>query len=223
VLFIALRGKNYYVAPAYPMLLAAGAIAFETATSQRWHRARSAYATLIIVVTIILAPLSSPILSPESYIAYQRVLGIEPLRAENQATGPLPQYFADEFGWEEMTREVARIYHSLPAEERTRTAIFANNYGEAGAIDFFGPAYGLPKAISNHQNYWLWGPGDLDADTVIVLGSDGVGDRAFFESVEVAGSAQHPYSRLDERYDIYLCRRFKRDIKASWPQLKKWN
>jgi len=223
VLFIALGGKNYYLAPAYPMLLATGAVAFQTATQNRWRWVRLTYAALILAVTAVLVPLSSPILSPEAFIQYQHSIGIEPIRAENQATGPLPQYFADEFGWEEMTREVARIYNLLPPEERSRTAIFANNYGEAGAIDFFGPRYGLPKAIGSHQNYWLWGPRDFQGDTVIVLGSDGSGDREVFESVEVAGRAQHPYSRLDERYDIFLCRRIKRDLKVLWPQLKKWN
>jgi 4-amino-4-deoxy-L-arabinose transferase-like glycosyltransferase len=223
VLFIVLGGKNYYLAPAYPMLLAAGAVAFETATSRSWRWSRFVYVTLIIVATAVLAPLSSPILNPDAFVEYQRTVGIEPFRAENQQTGPLPQYFADEFGWEEMTREVARIYALLPPEERARTAIFANNYGAAGAIDFFGPRYGLPKAIGSHQNYWLWGPGDFTGDTVIVLGSDGSGDREVFESVEVAGRAQHPYSRLDERYDIFLCRRLKRDLRSLWPQLKKWN
>src|SRR5206468_1346367 len=89
--------------------------------------------------------------------------------AENQSTGPLPQYFADEFGWEEMARKTARIYKSLSSEEQTRTAIFANSYGQAGAIDFFGPRLGLPKSICNHQSYWLWGPRDYDGSIVIVL------------------------------------------------------
>jgi hypothetical protein len=127
--------------------------------------------------------------------SFAQVLGalaVVAARAENQRTGPLPQYFADEFGWEAMTRETSRIYNSLPLEERTRTAIFANSYGQAGAIDFFGPDLGLPKAICNHQNYWLWGPRNYDGSTVIVLGSDGRGDREHFASVEVAGRVQHP-------------------------------
>jgi hypothetical protein len=167
--------------------------------------------------------MSSPILSPEAFIEYQRSVALEPIRAENQATGPLPQFFADEFGWEEMTREVARIYNLLPAEERARTAIFANNYGQGGAIDFFGPRYGLPKSIGNHQNYWLWGPREFTGEIVIVLGSDGTGDRALFESVEVVGRVQHRYARLDERYDIFLCRRLKRDLQGLWPQLKNFS
>jgi hypothetical protein len=223
VMFIVLGGKNYYLAPAYPMLLAAGSVAFETATLHRWRWSRVVYVTLVLLSTAVLLPMSSPILSPEAFIEYQRSVALEPIRAENQATGPLPQFFADEFGWEEMTREVARIYNLLPAEERARTAIFANNYGQGGAIDFFGPRYGLPKSIGNHQNYWLWGPREFTGEIVIVLGSDGTGDRALFESVEVVGRVQHRYARLDERYDIFLCRRLKRDLQGLWPQLKNFS
>jgi Dolichyl-phosphate-mannose-protein mannosyltransferase len=222
-LFIALHGKNYYLAPAYPMLFAAGAVAFETLARERWRWSKPIYVALIIITTIALAPLSAPILSPPAYVEYQRMLGLEPPRAEHQRTGPLPQYFSDEFGWEEMTREVAKIYNNLPPEERTRTAIFANSYGQAGAIDFFGPKYGLPKSISNHQSYWLWGPREYTGDTVIVLGSDGRGDREHFKSVEVAGRAEHPYSRLDEHFDIFLCRGLVSHLHTLWPQLKNWS
>jgi hypothetical protein len=221
--FIVLHGKNYYVAPVYPILFAAGAVACEEAFQKRGQWIPNGYAILAVLGTLILAPLMSPILTPEAYIRYQHVLGIEPSRAENQNNGPLPQYFADEFGWEDMTREVARIYNSLPADERSRTAIFANDYGQAGAIDFFGPKYGLPKAVSGHQSYWLWGPRNYTGDSVIVLGSDGQGDREHFKTVEVAGRAAHPYSRLDEQYDIFLCRGLIEDLRTFWPHTKHWN
>jgi hypothetical protein len=223
VLFIALKGKNYYLAPAYPMLLAAGAIAFEQITSQRIAWSRPVYLALLIAATAILAPLFAPILPVETYIRYQKLLGLEPLKAENQRTGALPQYFADEFGWEEMTRAVAKVYFSLPSSERAITAIFANSYGQAGAIDFFGPKYGLPKSISGHQNYWYWGPRGYTGEIVIVLGSDGQGDREHFATVEAAGRAEHPYSRLDEHFDIFLCRRLNVNLQTLWPAVKHWN
>jgi hypothetical protein len=87
-------------------------------SSTRWAWARWSYVALIILGGLALAPLSLPILSPEAYIRYQRALGFEPPKTENQNTGPLPQHFADEFGWEDMTREVAKVYNSLPPEER---------------------------------------------------------------------------------------------------------
>jgi hypothetical protein len=220
VLFIALKGKNYYLAPAYPMLLAAGAIAFEKIRSVS---VRIAGTILVVASSAVLAPLFAPVLPVETYIRYQRVLGLEPLKAENQPTGALPQYFADEFGWEDMTRAVAKVYFSLPASERADTAIFANSYGQAGAIDFFGPKYGLPKSIAGHQNYWYWGPRDYTGETVIVLGSDGSGDRKHFATVVAAGRAENPYSRLDEHFDIFLCRRLNVSLQMLWPAVKHWN
>lgn len=219
-MFVALRGKNYYLSPIYPVLFAAGAVGFERITNARFKWGRTACAALASI--IILAPTVSPILSPDDAIGYQKKLGIEPPKAENQSTGPLPQYFADEFGWREMAEETARVYNSLSPDDRARTAIFANNYGEAGAIDFFGPRLGLPKAICNHQSYWLWGPRDYDGSIVIVLGSDGTGDREHFATVEAVGRVEHPYSRRDEHFDIFLCRGFTGDLRTAWPQLKKY-
>jgi hypothetical protein len=223
VSFIILKGKNYYLSAAYPMLFAAGAVAFENVSRVRMKWSRPVYVGLIIVATCLLAPLSVPVLSAENYIRYQKALGFDPPKAENQPTGPLPQHFADEFGWEEMAREVGRIYNALPAEQRERTAIFANSYGQAGAIDFFGKKYGLPKSISNHQSYWLWGPRGYSGESVIVLGSDGTGDREHFANVEVVGHTDHPYSRRDEHFDIFLCRDLNTTLQALWPKAKKWN
>jgi hypothetical protein len=234
VTFIVLKGKNYYLAPAYPILFAAGAIAFERfgvssptvrkgLRTRRWRWTRAVYVVVIILAGAALAPLSLPILSPETYIRYQRALGVEPPKAENQNTGPLPQHFADEFGWEEMAREVARVYDGLSPEERAQTAIFANSYGQAGAIDFFGAKYGLPKAISNHQNFWYWGPRNYTGAIVIVLGSDGKGDRELFKTVEAVGRTDHPYSRRDEHFEIFLCRGLNQNLQILWPKIKKWD
>ncbi|HST29467.1 MAG TPA: glycosyltransferase family 39 protein [Chthoniobacterales bacterium] len=222
-MFILLRGKNYYLSPIYPLLFAAGAVAFEQITTARFKWSRTVYALLAVGSIVVLAPTVSPILSPEGAIAYQKRLGIEPPKAENQRTGPLPQYFADEFGWRQMAEETARVYKSLSPQEQARTAIFANNYGEAGAIDFFGPRLGLPKSICNHQSYWLWGPRHYDGGTVVVLGSDGTGDREHFQSVESAGRVEHPYSRRDEHFDIFLCRGFTGDLGQYWPQTKNYH
>ncbi len=248
VTFIVTKGKNYYLAPAYPMLFAAGAVALERLTvpnrrgvvdefevgkvgmpprsSLRFpfpDALRALYVTLLIATAAALAPFSLPILSPDTYIRYQAALNFEPPKSENQNTGPLPQHFADEFGWEEMTRAVADVYHKLTPEERAQTAIFANSYGQAGAIDFFGPKYGLPKAISNHQSYWLWGPRNYTGSIVIVLGSDGEGDREHFQTVESAGRTFHPYSRRDEHFDIFLCRNLNQPLASLWPSIKSWD
>ncbi len=222
ILLIALKGKNYYAVPVYPMMFAAGAVAFEQITAARAAWTRWTYAALLFAAAAIIAPTVSPILPPEAFLRYEKAIGLEPVQIEHQPTGPLPQYFADEFGWEDMTREVARVYYSLPPEDRARTAIFANNYGEAGAIDFYGPRYGLPKAICGHQNYWFWGPRDYTGDIVIVLGSSGRGDREHFESVQAAGRVTNPYSIRYEHFTIFLCRGLKTTLRDAWPGLKRW-
>jgi hypothetical protein len=223
VAMIAMKGKNYYLSAAYPMLFAAGAVAFGNLTRDRSRWSRALYVGLIVAATCLLAPMAAPVLPVEMYVRYQKAIGLEPPKAENQPTGPLPQHFADEFGWEAMALEVARVYYGLPVEQRAATAIFANSYGQAGAIDFFGKKYGLPKAISNHQSYWYWGPRDYTGESVIVLGSDGTGDREHFASVEVVGRTYHPYSRRDEHFEIFVCRGLNAPLPELWPKMKKWN
>ena len=222
-LLMMVKAKNYYVAPVYPLLLAAGATALEQGTKVHRRWIRPAYVSLVLLSGMLLAPLVMPILSVPRFLAYQKVWhGFTPVRFEAQPERPLPQYFADEFGWEAMARETGRAYAALPAEERKRTAIFANDYGEASAIDFFGPKYGLPPSISKKQTFWLWGPRDYTGDTMLVLGSDGVGDRRFFRTVEDVGTVNDPYSRADERFDIFLCRGIRTELHALWPEIKSW-
>ncbi len=220
--FIALKTKNYYVVPIYPMLFAAGAIGLERITQGRrigtW--ARGVYAVLVIVVGVLLLPFSVPVLSPENYLRYQKALGLQPPEIEHQQNGPLPQWYADEFGWQEMVEKVAGVYNSLSPEERTRTAIFSNSWGEAAAVDFYGPKYGLPQAISKHNSYWIWGPGKYDGSTVIILRSGGRDEPKLFQSVEAVGHVGHPYARRDEYFDILLCRGLNVNLKDVWPKLK---
>lgn len=225
VLFIALKGKNYYVAPIYPMLLAAGAIAFERVTScrPRLQWTRFAYLTLIVISGALLAPLVVPVLSPQGFLSYQKKLGIKPVGFEHQKTGPLPQYFADEFGWEPMVQQVARVYHSLSPQEQARTAIFSNGWGEAAAVDFFGPKYGLPNAISPHNQYWIWGPRNYTGEIMIVLRSDGRGDREHFQTVQDMGAVHEPYARRDEWFHIWLCRGLKINLRDAWPRMKHYD
>ncbi len=225
---LALRAKNYYVAPAYPVLFAAGAVALERATEfrARWGGARwvrGAYAGTVLAAGLFLAPFVLPVLPVKSFLAYQRAFGgFTPIRLEKTGPSLLPQQFADEFGWDAMARQTALVFNSLPETERNDTAIFANNFGEAAAIDFFGPAYGLPNAIGKDVNYWLWGPRDYTGRTVIVLGGDGTGDREHFRTVEAAASVGDAYARADEHFDIYLCRGLSTDLDLLWPRMKGW-
>jgi hypothetical protein len=220
-----LHGKMYYAAPVYPMLFAAGAVWMESATAgTRWVWAKPALALGIVAVSGIYAPTILPILSVPHFLAYEHRMGIEQQKFEHQEQGVLPQLYADMFGWEEMTQQVATYYHTLPPEEQSKTAIFANNYGDGGAIDYFGPKYGLPKSIGSHQNYWIWGPREYTGESLIVLGEGNEDNmQTKCASYSIIGSTEHPLSRPDEWRPIYHCRGFKWNLQEVWPEMKHWN
>ena len=219
-----LRGKMYYVAPVYPMMFAAGAVWLERATARKaWIRVKPALALGIVAIGGIYAPTLLPILSVPKFLAYEQKMGVEQQKFEHTQPSVLPQLYADMFGWEEMAQRVAEYYRTLSPDEQRRTAIFGNNYGEAGAIDFFGPRYGLPKAIGGHQSYWLWGPREYTGESMIVLGEGHERNmQTKCTSYSVVGNVKDPLSRPDEWLPIYHCRGFKGNLQEIWPQLKKW-
>ncbi|MGI9107404.1 MAG: glycosyltransferase family 39 protein [Pyrinomonadaceae bacterium] len=223
-MLILLKGKNYYLQPVYPMLFAGGGVLFERLCGRRYFGwLKIAYPLLLLIGGALLAPLALPLLPVETFLQYERALGIEPPKTEVGHQGALPQHFGDQFGWPEMVAEVARIYHSLPPEERARAGIYANNYGEAGAIDFFGSRYGLPKAVSPHQSYFLWGPRGVTGEVLILLQSKRADAERLCSSVEEAAVLNHPYAMAEERYRIFICRDLKRPLAEIWPKLKHWN
>ena len=222
LLLLATQAKNYYVSPIYPVLLASGAIFLEQWITRRaWLRI--GYPVAILASGCVLAPLVMPILPVPQFLAYHQIWhGFTPVVFENEPERPLPQYFADEFGWEAMTQKTAEAFHRLPLQAQAHTAIFANNYGEAAAIDFFAPHNGLPASISKAETYWLWGPRQYDGESVIVLGSNGRGDHEFFRSVEPIGHVTDTYARVDERFTIFYCQGMHPPLATLWPRIKAW-
>lgn len=187
------HGKPYYLVPAYFPLFASAAIAFERLTMGERAKLRIVCASLLILTGLPIAPIALPILPPEQYIAYSRALGIEISSSERHEQPDLPQFLADSIGWEAMVEQLAEVYHSLPDDERSRCALLVGNYGQAGAIDFWGAKHGLPKAICGHNNYHYWLPEEVDFSIVISLLSKNDLERAF-HSLENAGVIQRPYS-----------------------------
>jgi uncharacterized membrane protein len=222
--FIILHGKSYYLAPAYPMLFAAGGVAVERAFANRLSWSKPGLLVLIIAAGALLAPLVVPILPPGKLIAYMRTIGLQLPRTETSHTALLPQIFADQFGWQEMVASVGHVYNHLRPEDKKRAAIFCQNYGEAGAIDFFGPQFGLPPAISGHQNYFLWGPRDWTGEVALVLDTRDDNEREQFASVEDLGQiVSSPWAMpFERRMHIYLCHDLKANVREFWPQVKKW-
>jgi hypothetical protein len=229
--FLITHGKDYYSAPAYAILMAAGAVATERLLGRSGFTERPRLRSVLkpacfmwlLVGVLLLLPLVLPVLSVDAFLRYQSHLPFEVPHNERSFEGAaLPQYYADEFPWPGMVEAVARVYHSLPPDEQAKTAIFCNNYGEAGAVDFFGPQYGLPKAISGHQNYFLWGPRDYTGEIVILVGWGEEDARKEFDTVEVAATQHNPYALWYERMPILLCRGLKWNLQTGWAGLKNW-
>jgi hypothetical protein len=223
---LVLNGRVYYMAPAYPMLFAAGAVVFQRfAERVSWAWLKPAYLSTLLVTGTLLAPFAYfPLLSAEGYIWYSRALHFGPPKIETHREGPLPQLYADMYGWKEMAEAVAGAYSKLSPEDKQRCAIFGQNYGEAGAIDFFGAKMGLPNALSGHQSYYYWGPRGYTGECMLVLGDTAEVLEEKFDSVEKVATVYHPYSLPYRHFDVYLCRRPKFGTLAQvWPKLKHWN
>ena len=208
-LFAATRGRGYYLAPAYPPLLAAGAVAWE-----RWFAGmrplsgktmRATQWLLLVIAGISGAAIALPLAPVNS-------LGWRISRAAHDN-------FAEQIGWQELVQRVAQVYRSLPENERARTAILANNYGEAGAIDLYGPAFGLPPAISRTNSYWYRGYGNPPPLTVIELGNTAQDEQKSAAKCTSFGGFRNSLGVDNEEsasgYEIFVCR----DIPPKWQEI----
>ena len=223
-IMIHLFAKDYYVAPVYPALFAAGGLAWQNlfSASRKTAWLLPAWCRVMVIVGLITLPMGIPVMPPYTWIRYTHALHLTSQSTETAKTGPLPQFYADRFGWHDLVAEVARIYNSLAPADRAKAGIFCNNYGEAGAIDLFGPKYGLPQAISGHQNYYFWGPRGYTGDLLIVVGERKSDVEQYCDSVQQVGATDNPLAMPFENGPIYLCRGGKGSLSAFWPNVKNW-
>ncbi|HUJ93439.1 MAG TPA: glycosyltransferase family 39 protein [Candidatus Bathyarchaeia archaeon] len=223
--FVALHGKNYYLAPIYPMLLAAGAVVIEDGI-ERVQKSWLKGVTLrvLFISGACLAPVVVPVLPIEGFVWFLGKLPFKvPASEHSHVRAAIPQHYADQFGWHEIVEETAVAYNKLAPAERRGCAIFAQDYGQAGAIDFFGPRYGLPPALSGHQTYFLWGPRGYSGNCMIVLDDTPEVLAQLFDSVEYVGTSQDNAYALEREIPVYICRGAKfGDLEKLWPRLKKW-
>src|SRR5881409_2016756 len=171
-----------------------------------------------------LAPVVVPVLSPDGFLAYTKYLPFKlPVMEHAHARAALPQWYSDQFGWKEIVDETAVAWNRIPAAERQGCGIFAQDYGQAGAIDFFGRRAGLPPALSGHQTYFLWGPRGYSGNCMIVLDDRREVLERLWEHVEYVGtSADNPYA-LEKQIDVFLCKGAKfGTLTQLWPKLKRW-
>jgi 4-amino-4-deoxy-L-arabinose transferase-like glycosyltransferase len=201
--FLIAGGKSYYVAPMYPVLLAAGSLWFER-LADRPRRIMVGVTALGISIGLFI---SLPFLPPSAMSALD-------------ATGEL----GETVGWPELIDQVSTVYESIPPADRHDVAIFTGSYGEAGAIDVLGPAAGLPPAVSGHNTYWMWGP---PGDHGPIIGVGGIGDvltRICSNTTEV-GRITNPYGVENEEYGLplYLCLSPEGRLVDIWDDVKHYN
>jgi len=223
--FFVLHGKNYYLGPVYPMLLAAGATAVETGFNRpRLQWLKPAIAAVLLAVGAYLAPAFVPVLSPDAFLSYAKSLPFKlPVMEHSHARAVLPQWYADQFGWQEIVDETAIAWNRLAPEERKDCGIFAQDYGQAGAIDFLGRRQGLPASLSGHQTWFLWGPRGYSGNCMIVLDDNKETLDKLWEHVEYVGTSEaNPYA-LEQQIDVFICRGKRFDSWAGvWPRIKRW-
>ena len=211
VLFFLARGRAYYMAPAYPMLFAAGTVCWDG-----WLERRSAIGRRMGRVATWTA------LAAGAAFSAITMMPIAPINSWGwRLTSKLHDNFTEQIGWPELAQTVARIYAALPEAERPRAAILAGNYGEAGAINLYGRQYGLPEVISGINTYWWRGYGAQPPEVVILVGFSRESAEWFAKDVEIAGHVTNSYGVRNEETkdhpDIFVCRGFKR----SWPEFWK--
>ena len=222
VAMIALHAKSYYPSGAYPVLFAGGAVALEAWLASQHLRA--ALLAAVVLLGVPLLPFVVPLLPVERVAAYQRVLGLtQEANEKGLAVGRLSQLYADMFGWRELAALVGRAYQTLSPEERADAVFFANNYGEAAAIDIFGKPWGLPPAISGHNNYHLWGPRGHTGAVVIHLGGRREELLKVYASVEAMGRTDDPWALpFETGQTIWICRGRFTSLDDDWSKLKRY-
>jgi hypothetical protein len=168
-------------------------------------------------------PFAKPVLSTDAFLRYSAALGIGPRSEERQELGRLPQQYADMHGWQELALNLAKVYHALPPTDRERACVFVRNYGEAGAVDVLGARLGLPRAISGHNSYFLWGPRGCTGEVVIVLGGRREAYEEVFASIERASVHTcidcMPY---ENNLPIWVARGARVPMAGIWPRVKRF-
>lgn len=218
--------KPYYLAPVYAPLWAAGAVAIEAwAGRSRARRvAAGAFAVLLVISALAIAPLARPILPVDRYVAYAAALGEEPGSDERHELGRLPQFFADMQEWRELAGAVAVAASRLDPEQRRVACVFGQNYGEAGAVERFGRELGLPPAISAHNSWYLWGPGTCSGEVLLVFGDHRERLEELFETVELGATFDcrdcMPY---EDELPVWIARRPRTPLAELWPSIKNFS
>jgi hypothetical protein len=217
LLLLVLRGKPYYIGPIYPVLFAAGAAALDQVSG----RVRLAAFSVILGFGVLALPFGLPILPPAAMARFAARFGPKEATLTNRGESlPLPQDYADMIGWEDQVAAVAQVFKSLPAEKRGRALLVASNYGQAGALEFFGPRFGLPDRILLPGSRTLWAPEGKPPEVVVAIGFSPEDDARYFSTVHLVTRFDHPWMVREERNKpIVVAEMPLPELQATWPGL----
>jgi len=223
LLLLGFSGKSYYSMGTYPMLIAAGALYIENILI-KWNKLWicPVLITLMIISIIPVLPISLCVLKIEQLKQYadkSKEIGFDaPFRWENGRIYDLPQDFADMFGWKELARIVEKIYFELKPAQREECLIYAENYGQAGAVDYYGKKSGLPEIVNFSSSYLLWAPDSVNINFLIYINDDTTNVSELFYEVIYQGEIKNPYAR-ENGTPVYLCRYPKIDFQKFYQEL----
>lgn len=227
VLFALQNAKFYFLAPAYPILFAAGGLVIERFLRWRqWNWLKPAYVSFLLITGAVVAPLAVVPALPVDALAKitSPVDGNAGIDSEARKPAEIPQPLAFRQGWEDMAKAVAKVYHGLPQDERVKGCVLAGDFGEAGALDFYGPRYGLPKVISGHNNFYLWGTRGCKGEVLVSVGVPLEQLEAVFGSIEKVATVTCDYCMpVENNQPIYVVREPKLPLEEAWPQFKHYN
>ncbi len=220
VLLIALgNAKPYYADTTFFLLVAGFGLAVERWL--RWLWLRGVAFALMLVGGALAMPLAIPILPPATLIAYSTALGLSRQPMERNELPEMQQFYADRFGWKELAATVSEVYTALSPEEQEIAYVFGQNYGEAGAVDYYADVYDLPPVISGHNSYWLWGPGEASGEVMLVIGDDRDRLLELFESVELGAVRECDYCMpFEDELPVWICRGLKMSVQEMWPEVQ---
>jgi dolichyl-phosphate-mannose-protein mannosyltransferase len=209
--------KPYYLAPVYPMLYAGGAIMIERSSVSkkgilRWFGSRP-YLACVVIFAMLLAPIAMPILSPQAVTSSYGPTDYQ--------ISPMP----DRYGWSGMVSNLSSAYNNLPSNVKSEACIFASNYGEASAVNFFGKSFGLPMAISGHNNYYIWGPESCTGQVLITIGvSLSVDEQAYRNVSELTTISCQYCISYEQTLPVYLCMNPNfTSIATLWPGVRHYD
>jgi Dolichyl-phosphate-mannose-protein mannosyltransferase len=229
------HGKNYYSLGVYPVLFAFGAYQLEQLTALRFRALRYVFVLIPACLGYFFIPIALPIFEPGKLAAFYEKKHFEKtglLKWEDLKSHPLPQDFADMLGWEEMSKKMATAYNTLDSNEKKNTILFCDNYGQAGAVNYYAAKYHLPEAYSDNASFLYWMPDRLNFDNIVLLTDDEQEmQHAFiknFKSAVLMDSVTNSYAREkgsliivlkgpDEKFKKFLIEKIEKDkAKVKW-------